>query len=66
MAYGIDATIDGTKIDLDSIVNTTIGIRFSIIIQDGSQQIDFKDIEDSTNKKSETSNQDSRDQASQW
>jgi len=45
MACGIDASIEGTKICLDDIVETTIGVRLGAVAQDGSQQIDFERIE---------------------
>ncbi len=45
IACGIDANAVGTKICLDDIVDTTVGMRFGTIAQDGSQEIDFERIE---------------------
>lgn len=47
-ACGIDASVDGVKICLDDTINTIIGIRFGAIAQDGSQQIDFEKIKDTS------------------
>ena len=46
MARGIDANIDGVKIDLNHIIDTTIGMRFRTAGQDGAQQIDFERVDD--------------------
>ena len=62
---GIDVSIVGTKVCLDDISGTTIGMRFGSVAQNGSQQIDFERIEDSQSKQPETSIQDSGDQISQ-
>jgi hypothetical protein len=46
IACGIDANTIGTKICLEDIVNTTIGMRFGAVAEDRSQRIDFERIED--------------------
>jgi hypothetical protein len=48
IACGIDASIDGMKINLDNIIDTTIGMRFGTVAQNGSQKIEFERIEDTS------------------
>ena len=49
LACGIDATIDGVEICLDDIAGTSIGMKFGKVLSDGSQEVDFERIEDSSN-----------------
>jgi len=63
IACGIDARTVGAKVCLDNITSTAIGMRFGAVAQDGSQQVDFEEIEDS---QSDTSAEDSGDQSDQW
>jgi len=54
MACGIDANIDGVKIDLNHIIDTTIGMRFRTAGQDGAQQIDFERVDDASQNQTST------------
>jgi len=45
-ACGIDASTIGTKICIDDIIDTVIGMKFGLTIQDGSQHIYFESIEE--------------------
>ena len=45
MACGIDANNEGMEIDLNHIIGTTIGMRFGIVGQDGTQEIKFEKVE---------------------
>ena len=53
-ACGFDTNTVGTKICREDIVDTTIGMRFSAVAQDGSQQIDFERIESPSRVKTNT------------
>jgi len=64
-ACGIDTRAVGTKVCLDDIAGVTIGMRFGMIAQDGSQEVDFERIEDSSSKQPETLVQNSADQSGQ-
>ena len=66
MACGVDARTDRMEVDLNHIIDTTIGMRFGAAGQDGFQQIDFERIEDSENKQTEISVEESGDQSGQW
>ena len=48
LACGINASTHGTKINLDDTIGSIIGIRFGARAQDGSQQIDFEKIKDTS------------------
>jgi len=54
MACGIDANNDSMEIDLNHIIDTTIGMRFRTAGQDGVQQIDFERIEDTSQNQTST------------
>ena len=64
-ACGIDARTVGAKVCLDDITGADIGMRFGTIAQDGSQQVDFERIEDSSDTKPGTSLEESRDEIGQ-
>jgi len=64
-ACGIDATTVGTKVCLDDITGAAIGMRFGAVAQDGSQQVDFEGIEDSSSTQPDISTEDSGDQSGQ-
>lgn len=49
LACGINASTHGTKIDLNELIGSIIGIRFGTIARDGSQQIDFEKFKDTSN-----------------
>ena len=53
-ACGIDADTVGMKVCLDDIVNTTIGMRFGAVADDGAQHIAFERIEDPSNTQADT------------
>ena len=65
IACGIDASTAGTKICLDDIAGATIGMRFGSVAQDGSQQVDFERIEDSSSTQPDTTAEDSGNQSGQ-
>jgi len=65
MARGVGASTVGTKVCLDDITGTTIGMRFGTVAQDGSQQVDFERIDDPSNTRPDISVQDSGDQSCQ-
>ena len=54
IACGIDANIDGIEIDLNHIIDTTIGMRFRIAGQDWAQQIDFERVDDASQLQTST------------
>lgn len=54
MACGIDANIDGIEIDLNHIIDTTIGMRFRTVGQDGIQKIDFERVDDASQNQTST------------
>ena len=54
IACGIDANTIGTKICLEDIVNTTIGMRFGAVAEDGSQEVDFLRIENPSKAQTDT------------
>jgi hypothetical protein len=54
IACGIDANIDGMEIDLNHIIDTTIGMRFRTAGQDGAQQIDFERVDDTSQIRTST------------
>ena len=62
MAYGIDATIVGTKMGLNDIVNTTIGMRFGPFEDDGSEEVDFERIENPSRMQTIASDSESVDE----
>ena len=62
-ACGIDARTVGAKVCLDDITGAAIGMRFSPVAQDGSQQVDFERIESSSSTQPDTSAEDSGDQS---
>jgi len=64
-ACGIDASTVGTKVCLDDITGAAIGMRFGAVAQDGSQQVDFEEIEDSSSTQPDISTEDSGDQSGQ-
>jgi hypothetical protein len=57
-ACGIDVSTVGAKVCLDEIAGVTIGMRFGTVAQDGSQQVDFERIDDSSNTQLDTSVED--------
>lgn len=65
-ACGVGASTVGTKVCLDDITGATNGMRFGTVAQDGSQQVDFERIDDSSNTRPDTSVEDSGDQSGQW
>ncbi len=66
IACGIDTTIDGTKISLDDIVDTTIGMRFGAFAEDGSQQIDFERIDEPAGMNVDSAANESGDEEGRW
>ena len=57
LACGIDAGSDGASVEINDVIGVTIGLRFGDVMEDGSQQMEFENIEKSiststTNEKS--------------
>ena len=65
LACGIDASAVGKRICLDDIAGAIIGMKFGTVAQDGSQQVDFERIEDSSGTQPDTRVEDSVEGASQ-
>jgi len=65
IACGIDASIDGMRIDLDEVAGTTVNMRFGALEEDGSQQVDFERIEDSPSAIANTPVEESGGEATQ-
>lgn len=54
-ACGIDACAVGTRISLEDITGVTVGMRFSAVAQEGSQQVDFEGLENPPAKETDVS-----------
>ena len=64
-ACGIDADTVGMKICLDDVNDAIIGMRFNTDEQGLSQQVDFKRIEKSSKRKTDTSFEESKEEVDQ-
>jgi len=62
-ACGMDADAIGTTIDPHDIAGATIGMRFGPAAEDGSQEVDFERIEDSSQTHTGSPAEESPDQA---
>ena len=62
-ACGVDTDIVGTKTRGEDIVGVAIGMRFGAVARDGSQEVDFERIEDSSLTHTESPAEESPDQA---
>jgi len=62
-ACGMDTDTIGEAIDPHDIAGATIGMRFGPVAEDGSQEVDFERIEDSSQTHTESPAEESPDQA---
>jgi hypothetical protein len=65
-ACGIDASAVGKRICLDDITGAIVGMKFSTIAEDGSQQVDFQRIEDSSGAQRDTPVEEPGNPSGQW